>query len=101
MEIVRQRETLDGVPCRRCEAMALERAEPPSDPSKEAMWSECRECRDQMAKGGFDAWSAMYARWAESSGVACRRCQAGRCAECQWHACSCAATAHAAALCAS
>ena len=29
-EIVKQRETLDGVPCKRCEAMALERAEPPS-----------------------------------------------------------------------
>jgi hypothetical protein len=97
-EIVRQRETLDGVPCRKCEAMALERAEPPSDPSKEAMWSECRECRDLMPRSGFDAWAAMYARWAQGSGVECRRCQLGRHDECSYADCVCLAGEHIAAL---
>jgi hypothetical protein len=96
-EIVRQREVLEGVPCRACEAMSLQRAEPPSDPEREAMWSECLECRDQMSHPEFDAWARRYAAWAESSGVPCRRCQAGRCAECQWTACSCAVCGHAAA----
>ena len=88
-EVVRQREALPGVPCRICESMSLERAEPPSDPDREAMYSTCRECRDQMSKLTFDAWTERYAHWAESSGVACRRCQSGRCAECQWAACAC------------
>ena len=40
-EIVKQRELIDGVPCRRCESMSLFRyAEPPSDPAKEIPWSE-------------------------------------------------------------
>lgn len=94
-EIVRQREVLEGVPCRACEAMSLHRAEPPSDPEREAMWSECGECRDVMSRPEFDAWVKRYSSWAQSSGVTCRRCQAGSCAECQWQACSCG---HGAAL---
>jgi hypothetical protein len=96
-EIVRQRELIDGVPCRRCENISLYRAEPPSDPAKEVLWSECRECHDQMDRKTFEAWAAMYARWSESAGVACRRCRLGRHEECQWNACSCAACEHAAA----
>jgi hypothetical protein len=99
-EIVRQRERLDGIPCRECEAMCLVRAEPPSDPEREAMHSLCTECGDMMDRAEFGEWSARYAKWAESSGVTCRRCQGGRCAECQWRACSCAASGHVAALCA-
>lgn len=99
-EVVKQREQLDGVPCRECEAMALERAEPPSDPEREAMWSKCRDCGAVMNRKTYEAWAARYSKWAESAGVACRRCQAGRCAECQWRACSCGASGHVAALCA-
>ena len=97
-EIVKQRETLDGVPCKRCEAMSLERAEPPSDPSKEAMYSECAGCRHQMSKAHYDSWAAMYARWASSSGAACRRCQLGRHDECTFTDCVCLASEHVAAL---
>lgn len=97
-EIARQREVIEGVPCRACEAMSLHRAEPPSDPERPAMWSECGDCRDQMDRGEFDAWVKRYASWAASAGVACRRCQAGKCAECQWVSCSCCASGHVAAL---
>lgn len=92
-------ETLDGVPCKRCEAMSLERAEPPSDPSREAMWSQCcvLSCRHQMTRRDFDAWSAWYAKWASSSGIDCRRCQQDRHGECQWKACACASAGHSAA----
>lgn len=92
-------ETLDGVPCKRCEAMSLERAEPPSDPKRDAMWSQCcvPSCRHQMTKKDFDAWAAWYARWASSSGIDCRRCQQGRHEECQWRACACSAAGHSAA----
>lgn len=98
-EIVRQREFLDGIPCRRCESISLFRAETASDPAKEAMHSDCRECHDQMSLATFTAWAQMYASWSQSAGVACRKCQRGRCTECQWSACSCAAVEHDAALC--
>lgn len=96
-EVVRQREILEGVPCRKCEHMSLQRAEPPSDPEREAMWSECRDCHDLMPKAEFDGWAKRYAAWAQSSGVACRRCQSGRCAECAWGSCSCRFSGHLAA----
>lgn len=101
-EIRKGRETLDGVPCTRCEQMSLERAEPPSDPAREAMWAECAACRHQMTRTQYEQWAQMYARWASNAGnLACRRCQLGRCAECQWDGCGCAGDGHSlAALCA-
>jgi hypothetical protein len=88
-------ETFDGIPCRECEAMALERAEPPSDPSRPAMHSRCAECRDEMDEAQFHAWADMYASWARSvPGLSCRRCQAGRHGECAWDACECRAGGH-------
>lgn len=97
-EIVRQREPIEGVPCRQCEAMSLHRAEPPSDPERAAMWSECGDCHDQMDHPEFDAWVKRYASWASSAGVACRRCRSGKCGECQWSGCQCGASGHVAAL---
>jgi hypothetical protein len=107
-EVRRQPEILDGVPCKMCEAMTLERSEPPSDPKREAMWSVCAACRHTMSKKDFDAWAKWYSAWAASSGVACRRCQIGASCpdpaeaaswhgQCQWQACACAACGHAAA----
>lgn len=93
-------ESFDGIPCRNCEAMGLERAEPPSDPSLEAMHSRCPECRDEMDRETFDQWADTYASWARGAGIReCRRCglaaraapqdSARLHAECCWAACSC------------
>ena len=54
-------ETFDGVPCRGCESMTLERAEPPSDPSRPAMHSWCPRCGDAMDDATFAAWARTYA----------------------------------------
>ena len=88
-ECGQQAETLDGVPCRKCEDMALERAEPPSDPALPAMWSQCASCRDQMSHEDFAAWAAMYAKWADDAAPTCKRCQAERCGECVYPGCAC------------
>lgn len=108
-EIRTQPEIFDGVPCKMCDATGtLERAEPPSDPKREAMWSVCSACRHMMSKKDFDAWAKWYSAFAESSAVTCRRCQnAARCgdplqaarwhAECRWRACACRACGHLAA----
>lgn len=84
-----QAETLDGVPCRSCDDIALEMAEPPSDPRTPAMYSQCASCRAQMSREHFIAWSAMYAKWADDSGLTCRRCQNDNCPECAYAACAC------------
>jgi hypothetical protein len=91
-EVSGHADTLDGVPCRRCEDMALERAEPPSDPKLAVMWSVCASCRDQMDREDFTAWAAMYSRWADDSGLVCKRCQGKRCDECVYPACACTGT---------
>jgi hypothetical protein len=88
-------ESFDGIPCRACEAMSLERAEPPSDPQREAMHSRCAECRDTMDRDTFGEWVAWYQGWAAAAtGLACRRCQKGACAQCQWDGCACRAAGH-------
>lgn len=90
-------DTLDGVPCRNpdCEDMALELAEPPSDPSLPAMYSRCATCRDEMSREDFVAWSAMYAAWADEHGHTCRRCALGKHRQCIYDRCACAARGHA------
>ena len=93
-EIVKRREQLDGIPCKRCEEFGLERAEPPSDPAREAMYSECSVCRHQMSKTHFDAWAKWYGGWADRRGLECRRCQLGRHAECEYGNCACGAGQH-------
>lgn len=97
-ETRRQPESFDGIPCRACDEMALERAEPPSDPAMPAMHSRCATCHDLMSRAEFTEWAVRYAKWAETAGLpACRRCQAGKCPGCAWDACPCAARGHAAA----
>lgn len=96
-EVGNRPDTLDGIPCKACDDMALERAEPPSDPSLPAMYSQCASCRHQMNHEDFLAWAAMYAKWADDSGLTCRRCTAGRCPECRYARCACAHRGHAAA----
>jgi hypothetical protein len=93
-EIVRQREVIEGVPCKRCEEYALERAEPPSDPKREAMWSHCGSCQHQMDRKDFDQWAKWYSTWADRMGLSCRRCQLGRHAECAYGKCACGAGRH-------
>lgn len=90
-----QPERFDGIPCRWCEAMGLERAEPPSDPEAKAMHSRCPSCGDLMDREEFDSWADRYARWAEGAGLpACRRCQKGEHGGCVWRACPCKAAGH-------
>lgn len=85
-------ETFDGIPCRACEEMALERAEPPSDPSLPVMHSRCATCRDEMDREDFAKHADRYASWARSAGIqVCRRCSLAepRHEECCWAHCSC------------
>ena len=91
-ETRKQAETLDGVPCRNpeCEDMALEMAEPPSDPSLPAMFSRCASCSATMSREDFTAWAAMYAAWADDLALTCRHCKAGRCGQCAYTRCACA-----------
>jgi hypothetical protein len=90
-------ESFDGIPCRSCEAMTLERAEPPSDPSLPANHSRCPECRDEMDRETFAQWADTYASWARGAGIQkCRRCSLAdpRHRDCCWAACSCAEGEH-------
>ena len=90
-------ETFDGVPCRACEAMTLERAEPPSDPALNANHSRCPRCGDEMDRETFAQWADTYASWAGTAGIReCKRCQLAepKCGECTWFACSCARGEH-------
>lgn len=89
-------EPFDGVPCRECEDMALEQAEPPSDPDAEAKHSRCASCRHEMTRDEFGAWVDMYKAWAEATpGRVCRRCQKEDHGQCAWDACACRARGHA------
>ena len=88
-------ESFDGIPCRSCEAMTLERAEPPSDPSLPANHSRCPECGDEMDRETFAQWADTYVQWARGAGIKeCKRCSLGRCGDCCWVACSCMAEEH-------
>jgi hypothetical protein len=89
-----QPEAFDGIPCRECEDMALERAEPPSDPEQEAMHSRCASCGHAMTRKEFAEWAQWYATWAATAGLACRRCRQNRCAECVYRGCACAGSGH-------
>jgi hypothetical protein len=90
-----QPESFDGIPCRACDEMALERAAPPSDPGAPVMHSKCALCKDEMDREEFAQWADMYASWARGAGIkACRRCALGNCHECCWAQCSCAAGEH-------
>lgn len=93
-----QPESFDGIPCRGCEDMALERAEPPSDPNLPVMKSRCASCGDTMDDAEFAAWAKLYAKWADSAGLpSCKRCQDDRHEQCAWPVCPCRHAGHAAA----
>jgi len=99
-------EFFDGIPCRACDEMTLEHAEPPSDPALDAMHSRCALCKDEMDREEFARWAERYASWARGAGIqVCKRCslaeradteekRARLHAECCWHACSCEGAAH-------
>jgi len=88
-------ESFDGVPCQACDEMALERAEPPSDPDIPADHSKCALCKHTMSREVFDQWVDRYATWARGAGVQeCRRCGQGSHLECSWQACSCTVGEH-------
>lgn len=97
-EIAAQPELLDGIPCRNCEVMGLERATPPADPGRPTAYSRCPRCADEMDLATYREWAEWYARWAESAGpLTCQRCLNGDCDQCAYPACLCAAQEHAAA----
>lgn len=90
-------ESFDGIPCKNCDELALERAEPPSDPAVPAAHSRCALCRDEMDREEFSQWADMYASWAHGAGIqVCRRCSLAepRHDECCWASCSCTGAAH-------
>jgi len=90
-------ESFDGVPCRECEDISLERAEPPSDPDVPAAKSRCASCGDTMTAEEFREWTVRYKKWAENAGLpSCRRCQRGDHDQCVWKACGCRLIGHAA-----
>lgn len=87
---VRQRpDSLDGVPCKRCDDMALERAEPPSDPALPEMYSRCASCHDEMSPKDYRAWSDWYAGWARGADLTCHRCENGAHDQCEYRGCAC------------
>jgi hypothetical protein len=92
-EVAGQAEILEGVPCRECEDFALERAEPPSDPAREAMYSVCWSCRHHMDLDTYRAWAAWYSRWADGARLECRRCHLGMHETCEYGRCQCEACA--------
>ncbi len=99
-------DSFDGIPCRACEAMTLERAEPPSDPSLPANHSKCPGCGDEMDRETFAQWADTYAQWAKGAGIKlCKRCSlagsaatpekaAAMHAECSWAHCACSKADH-------
>lgn len=88
-------ELLDGIPCRACGVMGLERAKPPSDPTMPENYSHCPGCSDQMALETYRAWVKRYEAWARSLGsLTCQRCVNGDCDQCVYHGCECAAAGH-------
>ena len=85
-------ESFDGIPCRACESMTLERAEPPGDPHIAANHSKCPGCGDEMDRETFAQWAETYVAWARGAGIRkCKRCQLAepRHGECTCIGCSC------------
>jgi hypothetical protein len=85
-------ESFDGIPCRACESMTLERAEPPSDPHVAANHSRCPGCGDEMDRETVAQWADTYASWARGAGIRkCKRCSLAepKHGECSWAGCSC------------
>jgi hypothetical protein len=96
-EVATHPEVLDGVPCRVCGTLGLERAEPPSDPKAEADYSRCPalSCGDRMTLTTYRQWVKRYEAYIRSAGpLTCQRCQNGDCAECIFAGCECAADRH-------
>lgn len=89
---------LDGIPCRACEAMsalALQEQPPPDPEQPPPPYTRCADCRDEMTRTEYKAWTDQYAAWTSGSGIlTCRRCSLGLCAECQWNGCSCRHAGH-------
>lgn len=88
-------ELLDGIPCRSCGVMGLERAKMPSDPKTEADYSRCPECGDRMALETYRAWVDRYEAWVKTlDPLTCARCTNGNCGQCIYEGCECAAAGH-------
>jgi hypothetical protein len=56
-------EKLDGIPCRRCDMLSLERAAPPRAPDAPEYWSECAQCGQLMSREEYVNWVKLYAAW--------------------------------------
>lgn len=88
-------ESFDGIPCRSCGDIALERAEPPSDPGRLAMHSRCASCQHEMDRATFLEWARWYGAWADGATLTCSRCEKGRCDLCVYPRCGCQGAQHA------
>jgi hypothetical protein len=58
-------EKLDGVPCRQCDHLALERAAPSRSEDSTDYWSECALCGNLLTRDEYVAWVRMYAAWVQ------------------------------------
>jgi hypothetical protein len=95
------RELLDGVPCRKCEAMSslevLPLGEPHPETGKPPPFCRCsvRSCGDEMTRAEYGEWTGRYDSYVRGAGVkVCRRCERQDCHECRWPACACARGPH-------
>lgn len=89
-------ETLDGVPCRECEEIALVEAEPPHDPAIEKDKSKCTSCGARMTQGEYVEWTRMYDAWVKNAGpLICKFCREGDHGTCWWASCDCRRAGHA------
>lgn len=56
-------ERLDGIPCRKCEMLSLERAAPPRSSEGIEYWSECTQCGHLMRRDEYLQWTKLYAAY--------------------------------------
>jgi len=96
-QVPAQPETLDGVPCRSCEAMSslvlVERAQPDRAEGPPP-WCRCPDCGDEMTRAELTAWCDQYAAWVKGAGIlTCRRCDMRPDLDahpgCCWASCTC------------
>jgi hypothetical protein len=93
------RDLLDGIPCRKCDAMSSLEVlpqEPPDPTAPEPDFCQCSaaSCRDRMTRTEYIGWVGQYHAYAKGTVQVCRRCDKGAHERCQWSGCGCAASGH-------
>jgi len=63
-------EKLEGVPCKQCDHLSLQRAAPPRSPEGCEYWSECDLCGNLLTREEYVVWIKLYAAWVNSQQTA-------------------------------